>query len=65
MCKKIKLPRKYKNLTVGDFYKHNPSKYMKIIDEIMNAAQGELVLENMIKKIKDYWNFVEFDLGKY
>ena len=31
----------------------------------MNAAQGELVLENMIKKIKDYWNFVEFDLGKY
>lgn len=38
LLKKIKLPRKYKNLTVGDFYKHNPNKYSKIIDEIISSA---------------------------
>lgn len=38
LCKQIKLPRKYKNLTVGDFYKHNPAKYMKVIDDIISAA---------------------------
>lgn len=65
LLKKIKLPKKYKNLKVGDFYNHKPQKYMKTIDEIIQSAQGELVLENMIKKIKDYWNFVEFDLAKY
>ena len=35
LCKKIKLPKKFKNLSVGDFYKHNPFKYSKIIDEII------------------------------
>lgn len=66
LCTRIKLPRKYKkNLTVGDFYKHNPFKHQKVIDEIVESARGELVLEDQIKKIKDYWNVAEFDLGKY
>ena len=60
-----KLIKKYKNLTFGDLHKHNMTAYEKIIMEIVNAAQGELVLDNMIKKIKDFWNNEEFILSKY
>ena len=65
LLKKIKIMKKYKNLQVGDVYKHKILKYEKIINEIMHAAQGELVLEHMLKKIKDFWNYEEFDLGQY
>ena len=65
ILKDIKLMKKFKNLTIGDLYKHNITKYEKKLNEIIMEAQGELVLDNMLKKIKEFWNYEEFMLGKY
>ena len=65
ILKNIRLAKKYKNLIVGDLYKHKILGYEKVIMETIHLAQGELVLENMIKKIKDFWNAEEFQLSQY
>lgn len=38
ILKKIKLIKKYKNLNVGDLYKHNLKKYEKILNDIISNA---------------------------
>ncbi len=38
ILKKIKLFKKYKNLTIGDLYKHGIQKYDKICEEILDSA---------------------------
>ena len=65
ILRKIKLIKKYKHLTIADLFKHKFVNYEKIIMEVVNHAQGELVLENMLKKIKDFWNNEEFILSQY
>jgi dynein heavy chain 1 len=65
MLKKIKLNKKYKNVTVGDLHKQNILVHEKALMEIVGLAQGELVLETMLKKIKDFWNNEEFQMSKY
>ena len=65
ILRKIRLIKKYKNLVVGDLYKHNILLYEKPISEIVALAQGELVLETMLKKIKDFWKSEEFQLSKF
>ena len=65
ILQKVKLVKKYKNLTFGDLHKHNIVTYEKMIMDIVVLAQGELVLESMLKKIKEFWNNEEFILSKY
>lgn len=40
-------------------------KYDKIIKDLMTIARGELILENMVKNIKDFWNKYELELVRY
>ena len=40
-------------------------KYEKKLNDIIAHATGELVLENMIKKIKEFWMEEEFQLSNY
>lgn len=65
MLKRIKLNKKYKNVTIGDLYKQNILAFEKPLMEIVSSAQGELVIDLMIKKIKEFWNNEEFQMSKY
>lgn len=40
-------------------------KYDKIIKDLLTVARGEMILENMIKTIKDFWNKYELELVRY
>ena len=66
ILKLFNLRKNYKNLSVGDIITHpNLIKEEKKIMEIISEAQGEFVLESMLKKIKDYWVMTEFELSAY
>lgn len=55
LLKKINLPKRYNELTVGQIWDHNLLKYEKPINSILSKATGEYVLEEMIKKVKSFW----------
>ena len=66
ILKVFNVRKNYKNLLVGDIITHpNLIKEEKKIMEIISEAQGEFVLESMLKKIKDFWVLQEFDLSPY
>lgn len=44
------------DILLGDFFKINVLAKEKQINEIVSHATGELVLENMLNKIKDFWH---------
>lgn len=37
----------------------------RLIEDVLNVARGELVLEEMLRTIKERWAKFEFDLVKY
>ena len=55
----------YYQLTMGNLYGVNLLKYDAVIKDIMSGARGELILENMLRTIKDYWNTHELELVRY
>ena len=63
--RRIKITTSINDLTTGSLHKIDLLKYEKIIMEIASSAQGELVLETMLKKIKDFWNIQEFEFSQY
>jgi len=50
---------------LGDFFRAKVLKYEKKINEIISIAVGELVLEDMIKKVKEEWIPKEFETSRY
>lgn len=40
-------------------------RYEVVVRDIMTIARGELVLEEMIRAVKEYWNTFELELVKY
>lgn len=55
----------FNELTLGQLWNSEPQKYRKQIEEILNIARGEMVLEDMIRKVKDNWNTFELELVRY
>lgn len=53
------------DLLLGDLYSINIAVHEKRINDIVAHAQGELVLENMLNKIKEYWFAQEFQTSNY
>ena len=54
-----------KDLILNDLWKADLQKKEKLLQEIINQAAGELVLENYIKKSKARWNDKELDMIQY
>lgn len=48
------------NLWDVDLIKNN-----KVIEDVLTVARGEMVLENMLRIIREYWNTFEMDLVRY
>ena len=65
IIKETGLKKKFKDLKIGDLYKNQIMKYQSRLEELIHDAQGELVLDNMLKEIREYWNYEEFQLGNY
>lgn len=61
----IKLDKDINDVILGDYFNINLLAYEKQINDIVSHATGELVLENMITKIKTYWHEVEFETSNY
>lgn len=40
-------------------------RYENLIKDILTVARGEMVLEEMIRQVKEYWNSFELELAKY
>jgi hypothetical protein len=40
-------------------------RYEVLVRDIMTVARGELVLEEMIRAVREYWNALELELVKY
>ena len=40
-------------------------RYELYVRDIMAVAQGEMVLEEMIRSVREYWNAFELELVKY
>ena len=52
-------------MIVGYLCDHNLVKYEQPINNIVSQAQGEYVLEDMIRKNKEYWLEFELELFRY
>ena len=65
ILKILNIAKEPNDLLIGDLYNINILVHEKRINDIVAHAQGELVLENMLNKIKDYWFSQEFQTSNY
>lgn len=63
--KKVNIKKSTADVLVKDIFNLNYEANEKVINEIVAMAQGELVLENMLKKIKEFWHEEKFQVSKY
>ena len=61
----LKIDKPMKDLILNDFWKADLLKKEKELQETINQAAGELVLESYIKKSKELWNNYELELVRY
>jgi dynein heavy chain 1 len=65
LLRKINLKKSQNDLTIGELWRLDLGKYQKVIDTLLGQAAGEFVLEDMIRKIKEYWQNFDLDLVRY
>ena len=65
ILKILNIDKVEKDLILNDLWKADLQKKEKLLQEIINQAAGELVLENYIKKSKARWNDKELDMIQY
>ena len=65
ILKCLKINKELKNLILNDFWKADLLKKEKELQDTINQATGELVLESYIKKSKEFWVNFELDLIRY
>ena len=61
----LNIKKAVKDLILNDFWKADLLKKEKELQETINQAAGELVLESYIKKSKDLWKDYELELVRY
>ena len=62
---KLKMNKSINDLFLGDFWNANILSQEKPIRDIINQAQGELVLENFLRQSKDLWGNMNLELVNY
>lgn len=62
---KLKINESLNSLLIGQLWNANLGAYENYAREVMTVARGELVLENMVLQVKEYWNVFELELVKY
>lgn len=66
ILKKMKLKPTLSELTIGHLWQGElVLRFEKVIDEVLSVAQGEFVLENMVKNVKEYWAEFELEMVSY
>ena len=65
ILKILNIDKTEKDLILNDLWKADLQKKEKLLQEIINQAAGELVLENFLKKSKARWNDKELDMIQY
>ena len=65
ILKELKIEKTEKDLLLNDLWQADLLKKEKPLQETINQAAGELVLENYIKKSKDRWQNYELDMIQY
>ena len=65
ILKMLNIHRSINDLTLGDFWKAPLLNMEKKLQEVINQATGQLVLESYIKKSKDFWGNYELDMVRY
>ena len=61
----LNIKKAVKDLILNDFWKSDLLKKEKEVQETINQAAGELVLESYIKKSKGFWKEYELELVRY
>ena len=62
---KIGIHKGINEMILDDFWKANLLKNEKALQEVINQATGELVLENFIKNSKEFWGTFELEMVRY
>jgi len=62
---KLKINTPASDITVGVLWNADLLKHDAIVKEVMSQARGELILEEFLRTIKEYWTNFELDLVPY
>ena len=65
ILKRLSIHKQISDLILNDFWKAPLLEMEKHLNEIINQATGELVLETYIKKSKDFWGNYELEMVRY
>ena len=65
LLRKINVKKSQNDLTIGEIWRLDLGKYAHVIDTLLAQAAGEFVLEDMVRKVKEYWHNFELDLVRY
>ena len=65
ILKSLKIQKPLKDLLLNDFWTADLLKKEKELQDTINQAAGELVLESYIKKSKETWTNYELDMVRY
>ena len=65
ILKRLSIHKSINDLTLNDFWKAPLLEMEKHLQEVINQATGQLVLESYIKKSKDFWGNYELDMVRY
>ena len=65
ILKRLSIHKSVNDLILNDFWKAPLLDMEKQLQEIINQATGQLVLESYIKKSKDFWGSYELEMVRY
>jgi dynein heavy chain 1 len=65
ILKRLSIHKSINDLILNDLWKAPLLEMEKKLQEIINQATGELVLETYIKKSKDFWGNYELEMVRY
>ena len=65
MLGKLRLGQNVNDLLLGVVWDVDLVKNEKVVNEVLQTARGELILEDFLRKVREYWNEFELEMVKY
>lgn len=65
LLSKLKINEPISEITLQSLWNAELMRYEQVVRDIMTVARGELVLEEMVRAVREYWNAFELELVKY
>ncbi|ETB60571.1 dynein heavy chain-like protein [Plasmodium yoelii 17X] len=65
ILQKLELKIHYNKLSLGNLWSSNLCYHENVIREILNQSQGEMVLDEFLRGLKDTWTEYELELVQY